>query len=1043
MVNPLTIYKASAGSGKTFTLAVEYIKLLIQNPLAYRQTLAVTFTNKATAEMKQRILSQLYGIWRQLEASHDYINKVCHELDITPEQASRQAGIALHLLLHNYSYFHVETIDSFFQSVLRNLARELELNANLRIGLNDQQVEEQAIDQLIDSLQTTDLLLQWLLRYIMDTIKDDRSWNVIGQIKHFGMTIFRDFYKRERKKLKNIARQKDFFEQYTRLLQNQRQQAEKTMVQVATTFFDTIHAEGLEVDDFANKSKGVCSIFLKIQKGVFDSSILTNAVLEARGNPEKWYTKTSKKREQIHTLVESKLNALLASAIDEQPLQWCLYQSAALTLRHLSQLRLLDSIETKVRELNVDSNRFLLSDTQQLLHDLIDGSDSPFIFEKIGARLEHIMIDEFQDTSTVQWQNFKVLLEEAMSHEGSTNLIVGDVKQSIYRWRSGDWRLLAHITDQFENADQRLEIKPLDVNYRSQQNIIRFNNAFFEEAARILEVCAYNDVHQYWPDKRQPEGRIDIHLLPTKDYKQTTLERMIHHIDDLLAQSITPREIAILVRSNAMIPVIANYLMDERPTLSVISDEAFRLDASPAVQIIIQALRYLIHPDDLISRAYLAKAYTGDIRGALPSGFDEQRQTLLRLPLYELTERLCTLFAINCQKDQSGYLCAFFDQVTTYASEHTTDIYDFLKEWDATLCNKTIQCPDVDGIRIISIHKSKGLEFNHVIIPFCDWRLEFSDILWCHPDKAPFDQLPLAPIDYSEKGMKGTIYEKDYHEEHQQNVVDNLNLLYVAFTRASRSLYVIGKRASSSLSRSALIEQILPLLKLEGATLTGEADIEQAIEFGFGPTVPHPIRPIGSTEPLPSLPNPNPFLRTSTVVPLQIEVFDPKFSFKQSNKSRNFAMADDDEQAQQDHYIQLGNVLHNIFASIRTVNDIDQALSQLEQDGILYDEHITRERVATMIRKRITSPRVSEWFSNRWHVYNECTILLPDGVERRPDRVLTDGEHTIVIDFKFGQAHNEYHDQVREYMSLLSQMGYHNVKGYLWFVYSNQIIEVK
>jgi ATP-dependent exoDNAse (exonuclease V) beta subunit len=291
--------------------------------------------------------------------------------------------------------------------------------------------------------------------------------------------------------------------------------------------------------------------------------------------------------------------------------------------------------------------------------------------------------------------------------------------------------------------------------------------------------------------------------------------------------------------------------------------------------------------------------------------------------------------------------------------------------------------------------------------------------------------------------MKGTIYEKDYHEEHQQNVVDNLNLLYVAFTRASRSLYVIGKRASSSLSRSALIEQILPLLKLEGATLTGEADIEQAIEFGFGPTVPHPIRPIGSTEPLPSLPNPNPFLRTSTVVPLQIEVFDPKFSFKQSNKSRNFAMADDDEQAQQNHYIQLGNVLHNIFASIRTVNDIDQALSQLEQDGILYDEHITRERVATMIRKRITSPRVSEWFSNRWHVYNECTILLPDGVERRPDRVLTDGEHTIVIDFKFGQAHNEYHDQVREYMSLLSQMGYHNVKGYLWFVYSNQIIEVK
>ena len=1042
MVKPLVIYKASAGSGKTFTLAVEYIKLLVQNPQAYRQTLAVTFTNKATAEMKQRILSRLYGIWRGLDDSKDYLEKVCDELNVTPEYASRQAGIALHLLLHNYSYFRVETIDSFFQSVLRNLARELELTANLRIGLNDQQVEEQAVDQLIESLSATDMLLKWLLKYIMDNINDDKSWNVIGQIKRFGLTIFRDFYKREGQRLKVVAHDKHFFDNYTNTLRQERQKAAERMAQIAETFFETIRAEGLEVDDFSNKSRGVCSIFLKMQRGEFDESILTKTVTDAVGNPAKWYTKTSENALRIHTLAESQLDRLLRMAIEEQPRQWRLYQSATLTLRHLSQLRLLDSIETKVRELNEEANRFLLSDTQQLLHDLIEGSDSPFIFEKIGTQLEHIMIDEFQDTSTVQWKNFKVLLEEAMSHEDSSNLIVGDVKQSIYRWRSGDWRLLANITDEFENPAQRLEIKPLDVNYRSQQNVIRFNNAFFTEAAKIDSVGAYDDVCQRWPAHRQPEGYVEITLLPAADYQQTTLDRVVGRIDELLESGVSPSDIAILVRSNANIPLIANYLMEQRPQWSVISDEAFRLDASLAVQTIIQALRYLIRPDDLIAKAFLAKIYSGNLQGSLPQAFTEQRESLLRLPLYELAEQLYAIFNLQHNTDgQSAYLCAFYDQVAAYATEHTADIYDFLREWDASICSKTIQCASIDGIRIISIHKSKGLEFEHVVIPFCDWRMEFSDVLWCQPCEEPFSQLPLAPIDFSQKGMKGTIYEKDYDEEHQQNLVDNLNLLYVAFTRAGRTLSVIGKRNSKS-SRSSLIEQVLPELKLEGATLEGEEDKDAPLRFTFGiPHKPHQSQGTHS----PHLPQKqNPFLRPSTAIPVSMEAFAPKFTFRQSNDSQLFAQAtDDDEQAQQNHYVQLGNVLHDIFAHIRTTADVDQALSRLEQEGILYDEHITRDRLEHMIRQRMADPRVAEWFADGWTLYNECAILLPDGKTIRPDRVMTDGQRTIVVDFKFGHENNDYHQQVANYMKCLREMGHANVQGYLWFVYSNQIVEVK
>ncbi|MDE7089242.1 MAG: DNA helicase UvrD, partial [Prevotella sp.] len=237
----------------------------------------------------------------------------------------------------------------------------------------------------------------------------------------------------------------------------------------------------------------------------------------------------------------------------------------------------------------------------------------------------------------------------------------------------------------------------------------------------------------------------------------------------------------------------------------------------------------------------------------------------------------------------------------------------------------------------------------------------------------------------------------------------------------------------------ALIEQVLPSLSLEGAMLSGEQEANAPLEFTFGRLSRQAaIEDLAKTHT-----EPNPFLRPSAIIPVKIEIFTPKFTFKQSNKSQEFATVDDDEQAQQNRYVQLGKVLHSVFASIRTADDIDQALAQLEQEGILYDDQITRQRLEDMIRQRITSPHVAEWFSSHWKLYNECTILLPNGTERRPDRVLTDGQQTIVIDFKFGHERQEYHDQVREYMNLLREMGHHNVRGYLWFVYSNQSIEVK
>ena len=1020
-----------------------------------------------------RILSQLYGIWKGLPESDNYLQVIVEKTGYAPKLIRERAGQGLSNLLHNYNYFRVETIDTFFQSVLRNMARELDLTTNLKIGLNDVQVEELAVDQLIADLSTTDVMLQWILKYIMESISDEKSWNVISQIKRFGRTIFNNEYKEVSQALEQKMEEKGFFERYTTQLREIRKAAEERMILIGESFFDTLEGEGLSIDDLSNKNRGIAGFFLKLQKGVFDPSIENATVANCLGNPEKWCAKTHPQRDFILSLAEGVLGDILRYAVEERSRQWKLYKSADLTLRHLNQLRLLGSIEKKVRELNENNNRFLLSDTQQLLHALIEGSDSPFIFEKIGTQLEHVMIDEFQDTSTVQWQNFRVLLDEAMSHEGGSNLIVGDVKQSIYRWRSGDWRLLNDIEQQFRQ--QQIETIPLKKNYRSERNVITFNNHFFSHAAEIeyqeqqelnpeeAEQLkrAYADVVQEIPEGREATGEVSVTLLPAEDYQMITLQQVADTISELTERGIPQREIAILVRVNNQIPVIAQYFLEQMPEVKIVSDEAFRLDASVAVNLLVSTLRLLTHPDDLLTQAAIVKLYhidilkeqtednelllrTNDLNQLLPEAFRTQREVLITMPLYELAERLYAIFELERLNEQSAYVFAFYDQLASYVNENTADIDSFLAAWDESLCGKTIQSEETNGVRILSIHKSKGLEYNYVICPFCDWQLEkqSGNFLWCQPKEEPFSDLPIAPVDYSKNQMLGTIYEEDYLHEHLQNTVDNLNLLYVAFTRAKKGLYVFGKRGAKA-SRSGLIEQCLPLVAQEmpEAILSGLEDEKGILQFSLASQASHACHASHA-----SPASQNPFLQPAEPVAVDFHYMESQVNFRQSNRSQAFIEADESDEIERLNYIQTGSVLHQIFSMIRTTDDIEDALKQLQFEGVLYDEQITPERITAMLRKRLQDPRVADWFSPRWTLFNECTILtMEDGEvkERRPDRVMTDGQHWVVVDFKFGSPKPEYGDQVREYMALIKTMQPEaEVNGYLWFVYSNKIEEV-
>ena len=1113
MEEHLTVYRASAGSGKTFTLAVEYISLLVKDPENYQHILAVTFTNKATQEMKMRILSQLYGIANSLQSSQQYFNKVKEKTNMPDAVIRNNARAALTLLIHRYNNFRILTIDAFFQQVLRNLAHELGQTANLRVDLNNEEITEKAVDQMIESLEKGQPVLQWISTYINNSIEDDNGWNIIGKIKTFGTNIFKDFYKAHEANLKEQLSNADDFKVYETTLRKRRNDIRKTFNSKARSILNEIKNANLDIP--SNYRSGLYKYLTDSAIAPLTNKPLKAGVLKANESPQNWTSSKCAKadKQQIQTLAAEVLSAQLSELIAYNNDNWNEFQSIQLTLSHLSELRLLHAIADAVDNLTKDTNRFMLSNTQALLKELIADSDTPFIFERIGARLKHVMIDEFQDTSTIQWQNFQVLLANCMAQELSQNLIVGDIKQSVYRWRQGDWGILNNIEKSF--AHQKIRLETLDYNYRSEKRIIDFNNAFWEqcvantakevaqddaEKAKIVQK-AYEDVAQK-THKTTENGFVKISLYPSKNMKEAVLEELIETIKELFNNGYGGKnqsKIAILVRSKSNIQDIVNALLQSFGNeINIVSDEAFRLDASLSVNIIVSAMHLLTHPDDVLTRGKLVKLYNQEVlkkpltdtdllvsinesnnidtknidkkerrklateqqmaklNSQLPPEYVANRELLLGLPIVDLVDKLFMLFGLDQLEGQSSYICTLYDTLNDFLKDHTADIDDFINEWENSLSSKTIQSDEIEGIRIMTIHKSKGLEFDNVIIPFCNWEMEKKGTLWCETKNkpAPYNKLPLLPIDFSRDKLIGTVFEDDYKEEHFQNIVDNLNLLYVAFTRASKNLFVFGLRQGKTTldniakgtppgNRSYAIELALRQVseQLQGSSLSFPDDIGSEIHFEYGTLVPETHEKEHAVAD-------NPFLIKPDKHIVSIATYPQAATFKQSNKSIEFVKGEDVDPSDRTRYIKIGNVLHQLFSTIYTTADIPTRLNELEQQGIIYNDEITSAQLRTRIEDAITNPQVQEWFSKRWQLYNECTILeynkdTNEMEEHRPDRVMTDGKEFVVVDFKFGKEREEYKKQVQQYMEILIRMGHKKVSGYLWYVVKNNVVEVK
>lgn len=1076
----LLVYKASAGSGKTFTLAVQYIRQLIEDPYSYRRILAVTFTNKATTEMKERILSQLYGIATSLKSSDGYLKEIMKTSNKSVDEIRKAADTALKNIIHDYSRFRIETIDSFFQSVMRNLARELELGANMTIELNNGDVLSDAVDSMIEKLDRMSPTLYWLLEYIEERIADDKRWNVSSEIKGFGRNIFDEAYIEKGVALREKLKDTKFIPQYRKKLQEKRESILDTMKGFNEHFQEILNANGLTPADLKNGARGIGSYFNKIASGKLSNDVRNSTVEKCLEGAENWTTKTSPYKDTIISLANQVLIQVLNDAENTRMSSNKVLNSCDMSLRYLNNLQLLMRIDSEVREQNLSHNRFLLSDTNALLHSIIREGDASFVYEKIGTTIDTVMIDEFQDTSRMQWENFHLLLEESLAQkEGS--MIVGDIKQSIYRWRNGDWKILAGLD---KDRSFRLNSKTLDTNWRSEANIIAFNNDIFTSACKVLnerykadegEDCtqlldAYSDVRQK-TSKNTKEGYIKLSFLKNSEehpYTDTTMELLAEEVDSLVKKGVRVNDIAILVRKNKSIPAIADYF-DKNTPYRVVSDEAFRLDASLAVCMLIDGLRYISEPTDRIACARLAVAYQKEIlkknvdyntvllnnvEDYLPAEFRLMLSEMSLMPLYELLEKLFVIFRMDMIEEQDAYLCAFYDAVTEYMQNNSSELTSFLTYWNDTLYAKTIPSGEISGIRILSIHKSKGLEYHTVLLPFCDWKMEnetYNHMLWCRineadADKEPFCELDLTPVNYS-SAMAESYFSDSYREERLQLWVDNLNLLYVAFTRACKNLIVwckdeqkdtVSKLLRESMDCMKEIKMTCNMPELDEEDEENKEENDEPIVYEYGEIcISSKKKKSDSTNRLVAIPD---------AVNVKIESLETEIDFKQSNRSADFIRGDEDEEENlRSQYIRQGQLLHTLFASIDTKEDLIAAIERLLFEGVIESAEKAQE-IYEIAEKALNLDEVKDWYSGEWTLYNECSIIYNDEQgkmqTRRPDRVMMKGNEVVVIDFKFGKKKPEYSTQVREYMSLLSEMGYTDIKGYIWYVYSGELENV-
>ncbi|MDR2824002.1 MAG: UvrD-helicase domain-containing protein, partial [Prevotellaceae bacterium] len=811
----LNIYRASAGSGKTYQLTNEFITRLFEDShrFPHRRIMAVTFTNKATDEMRTRIVGTLYQL------AHNQNQKLAKELSeklqTSETEIITKARQLLFEILHDYHFFAVSTIDRFFQQILRAFAREIGIVGNYNIELDTTLALQQASDNLMINLAKPEnrQLLEWLTDIAENMIEEGQAWNIQKKMLSLGKEIFSENFENQAALTDEKMHDKVFLKNYSSKLKDIINEYDENVKIKAKNILILMKKFGLQHEDFSYKRTKKFEEFednpiVEIGKRIYE-------MREA----EKCYTKNSTAKNIIEYAYENGMQLVINELLDFINTNLPLRNSATIILKNIGNLGIISDLSLEISKLMNEHDTFLLSDTNLLLSRIIADSDSPFIYEKTGIFINHFMIDEFQDTSVLQWNNFKPLIHNSLA-SGNADMLVGDVKQSIYRWRNSDWRLLdEQIFGDFRN-EQVTEIQ-LDTNWRSDRNIVEFNNNIFSLAPQILYnelqdnilsndfdfekykniiekiTNAYRNVNQQVSTKNQ-EGHIYFEFLEDdKDselsWRDESLRRLPKLLEDLQIRGFQPNRVCVLVRKNAEAEQVVQRMLEYKREqvensefcYDIIGNEGLSVAAAPVVRFIINTLQLVQNPQNCIARKIVEMTFAN-------FDFKDKLQQIRVLPLFEMVEMLISIFELDKWQNAAVYIQALQDIVYQFATRKSASLADFLAWWADEGTKKTVAMPDSQrAFRIMTVHKAKGLDFEAVVMPFVDWEMETTganaDILWCRTEIPPFDALPVFPINYSAV-LKNSIFTLEYYKEKMLQLVDNLNIAYVAFTRPKHEL---------------------------------------------------------------------------------------------------------------------------------------------------------------------------------------------------------------------------------------------------------------
>ena len=1066
------LYLSSAGSGKTYTLVQKYIELALpKNSLApaFQHIVALTFTNKATEEMRSRILDRLHQLAHKDPAAN------VADFPWDPDEVQKKAKYTLQQILYDYSHFAVSTIDVFSQRLLHAFLLEVGISG-YHLELDTSSALKSAVNRLIEEATEDKLLMSFLIHLVEERITDQKHWDPEDILLSFGAELFSERYLRLEldvgKKEAEAFSQADV-EALIKRIDRQKRDYEHLLEQKAKSAYELLETYGLTVEELAYGERGPFALFHKIdkKKNFAQKDLFSARVINAseNHNDDAWFSKKSDQSAQIMDCLANGLWTCfdeiyaLIQENNENYLSLCAVRS------HTHLLGLLAHLKAQLRRYRSEQGIYFLPDVNEILRRLTKESHMPYLYEKVGTYYKYYLLDEFQDTSRLQWESLRPLLEEGIA-QGHQQLLVGDRKQSIYRWRGAEPVQVFEALKRppFQAA---LTEKPLKINRRSTFNVVTFNNAFFEAAVEHMDAAfsanggekpfssAYNPTTQEVKQEAEA-GYVRITALekvpkePKVDSNKRCLDWLHQTVHDLLERGHSAEDICILVRTRKEGQAVLHALLERSENAySVASQDALLLIHAPPVRLLLMAfdlLREMLAGQDKQAckrqwvtlyvlyqgmkepgwalsdeeiASFWEKMQKGTLEGPIRQ-FAQTMESLCKLPLYPLSERLSRLFSLQKRTSYRHFLYDFQSLLLNYERREGHQLNGFLNHWEEVRDESCLSVPISDAIQIMTLHKSKGLEFKIVLLPFCHWSFEphptYASYLWDTPSGASFlKDFPIALLRYSAQ-LENTKFRACYERERLAHHMDGLNLLYVACTRAISELHICysAKKNEENNAAPKNVGELLHALifshrklPLSGAELSSISENEQVFTCGSPPS----------------------FSKSAVAVQKEANHEDniPVF---ENEWTQNILISENE--ASHGAALRRGVLLHGLMAQIDHSDTLEALLNDL---GDSSDEKFVADRLRALFDLK----EMKEWFSGRWKVRHECTILLRDGTWCRPDLLLEQNERMHVVDFKMSLAKNAAHlKQMRHYKETVSHLTTAKVLGFLVYAHPAKVIAV-